>query len=281
MIIVMKGTSMSHIDFNDVSQWQGSINWATYPYPIVMIKMSGGDNGLYYDSKANANYYGAKAAGKAIGMYHFAGGGNPENEADFFIAACSPLEENDVLCLDYELHLADPVGWCQRFVNRVHDRTGVWPLVYLNGSTVNSYNWDSVLNNCGLWVAYWNYDPEGDPVISRTYVAQQYTNQGLTAGINGRVDTNAWFGTLAQFKKYGYHAPVAPPAPAPAPQPVPPPTPVPIPPKPDPVPPVDPTPPPAPPAPVPPAPELPGKGILLAFLAAVAAVVAFIISKIR
>lgn len=236
---------MAHIEAIDISQWQGNINWGAGDRPIAIIKMSGGDAGLYTDSKANQNYYGAKSAGKLVGGYHFAGGGNPENEADFFVAAMSPLEENDVLVLDWEIEHADPVGWCTRFVNRVHDRTGVWPLFYTNGARVNQYNWSSVLNNCGLWVAWYGMDPEGNLPIHYPYVMHQYTSSGTVPGIAGRVDLDAWFGSLEQFKAYGYHLPITP-APEPAPQPVPPPAPVPDPIPEPPKPPVDPTPPPAP-----------------------------------
>lgn len=241
---------MAHIEAIDISQWQGNIDWNAVDRPIAIIKMSGGDAGLYTDSKANQNYYGAKNAGKAIGGYHFAGGGNPENEADFFVAAMSPLEENDVLVLDWEIQHADPVGWCLAFVTRVHDRTGVWSLFYANGSTINAYDWSPVRNNCGTWVAWYGQDPEGNLPISGNYVMHQYTSGGSVPGIAGRVDLDAWFGSVDQFRKYGYHAPVfTPPNPTPPqPQPVPPPTPVPDPPKPDPKPPVDPTPPPAPPS---------------------------------
>lgn len=207
---------MAHIDFCDVSQWQGNIDWGAYPYPIVVMKMSGGDgpNGsLYTDSKANANYYGAKAAGKAIGMYHFAGGGDPVNEADFFVAACSPLEENDVMVLDWEIPHNDPVGWCWAFVSRVHERTGVWPLVYMNGSIRKAYDWGPVAANCGMWIAWWGMDPEGNLPVPGIYVAHQYSNQGQVPGIAGRVDLDAWFGTVDQFKKYGYHAAAPPPPP--------------------------------------------------------------------
>lgn len=201
---------MSHITGIDVSQWQGNINWPAVPWPIAIIKMSGGDAGLYLDSKANQNYYGAQAASKAIGMYHFAGGGDPINEADYFINACSPLAENDVLVLDWEVQHANPVGWCLAFVNRVHDKTGVWPLIYFNGSTWNAYDWSPVTKNCGVWVAWYDRDPEANlPVGGKIYVMHQYTSNGSVAGIAGRVDMNAWFGTLDQFKKYGYHAPKA------------------------------------------------------------------------
>lgn len=222
----------------DVSRWQGDINWSEVTAPIAIIKMSGGDDGLYTDSKAARNYAGARAAGKAVGMYHFAGGKDATNEADFFIAACSPLEENDVMVLDWEVQHPDPVGWCLTFVNRVHDRTGVWPILYLNGSTWNSRDWTPVTNNCGVWVAWYDKDPNGDlPVNGKIYVMHQYTSEGTHPGIAGNVDLNMWYGTVLQFKKYGYHAPtgdisgatpspvIAPPQPA-EPTPTPPPAPV-------------------------------------------------------
>lgn len=274
---------MAHIEAIDVSQWQGNINWSAVNRPIAIIKMSGGDAGLYTDSFANQNYYGAKAAGKLVGGYHFAGGGDPVNEADFFVAAMSPLEENDVLVLDWEIEHANPVGWCQTFVQRVHDRTGIWPLFYTNGARLNQYDWSPVRNNCGTWVAWYGRDPEGNLPISGNYVMHQYTSGGGVPGIAGRVDLDAWFGTLEQFKKYGYHAPQPAPTPTPAPvpvpepAPVPPPEPVPDPPKPDPVP--EPVPSPVP-APTPAPDTKKGKGLLAAFFTALGAVIAYLVSLV-
>jgi hypothetical protein len=205
------------------------------------------------------------------------------------------MEQNDVLVLDCEAALAaraDVVSWCQRFMQRCHDRTGVWPLLYINLATLNAHDWSSVLNNCGLWIAAWNNDPNAT-LTNKMYVMHQYTSSGSVPGINGRVDLDMWFGTLDQFKKYGYKSPVIQtPPPAPAPVPVPPaPSPAPAPtPLPTPTPTPDPTPPPAPPSvptppstPIPPTPTSPldGKKILLAVLAGLAAIVAFIISKIN
>lgn len=194
----------------DISQYQGTIDFNSVTEPIVIMKMSGGDAGLYVDSKANQNYYGAKAAGKALGMYHFAGGGDPANEADFFIAACSPLEKDDVMVLDWEIPHADPVGWCLVFVTRVHERTGVWPLIYMNLATLNSHVWNPVLANCGLWLAAWNNDPDAT-LTDKFYVMHQYSSNGTVSGIAGRVDLDSFFGSVAQFKEYGYQPPVTPP----------------------------------------------------------------------
>jgi len=275
---------MAHIEAIDVSQYQGNINWAAVDRPIAIIKMSGGDAGLYTDSKANQNYYGAKAAGKLVGGYHFAGGGNPQNEADFFVAAMSPLEENDVLALDWEIEHPDPVGWCNAFVDRVHDRTGVWPLFYTNGARLNAHDFSSVRAKCGTWVAWYGMNPEGNLPVSGNYVMHQYSSTGAVPGIAGNVDHDAWFSSLDVFKKYGYHAPATPAPPPPPPAPVPPPEPVPVPPAPDPKPPVDPDPPPAPPAPtpeptpIPPVPSSDWKKIVGGIIAAVAAAIAAIIA---
>lgn len=198
----------------DVSMWQGQIDWNAVKTEIAVIKMSGGDAGLYYDSQASRNYAEAKRTGKAVGMYHFAGGTDPVGEADFFLRAVSPLEENDVLVLDWEVRHANPVEWCRVFIQHIIDKTGVKPLIYMNTSTENSYDWTPVIKqNVGLWVADYRMGAEANVPIKHwpTYVMHQFTSSGSEPGIAGRVDVNEWFGTKDQFKKYGWHAPVAPP----------------------------------------------------------------------
>src|SRR4051812_45665718 len=106
---------MSFIKAIDVSTYQGNIDWKAVKasgIQIAIIKMGGADAGLYTDSKANQNYYGAKAAGLAVGCYYFAGPGSAANQADHFVSLCSPLEKDDVLVLDWEIQAADPVGFC-------------------------------------------------------------------------------------------------------------------------------------------------------------------------
>lgn len=223
----------------DVSFYQGVIRWNEVTQPIAIVKMSGGDLGLYYDPKANANYYGSKAAGKDVGCYHFAGATDPVEEAQFFLRACTPLEENDVLVLDWEVRHSDPVSWCNTFANYVHDQTGVWVLIYMNQSTLNSYDWTPVLQNCGLWIAAPSYSPSETVPIAHTYVMHQYGSPSNVAGVDGACDVDMFFGSREQFRAYGYHAA----------QPAPEPTPIPVEPVPEPVP--DPVPTPVDPVPIP------------------------------
>lgn len=244
---------MAEVNVIDVSEYQGDINWAQVQEPIVIIKMSGGDDGLYIDAKANKNYYGAKAAGKKIGMYHFAGGKDANNEADFFIAACSPLEEGDVLILDWELNNhPNPVEWCRTFIQRVIDRTGTIPMIYMSSSRTTAdrdpsgntryLDWSPVVNqNVGLWVANYATSPQDNVAIKfwPYYLMHQYGSIGHVPGVGPQVDQNVWFGTVDQFVKYGFHAStpvqttpppvVATPDPTPVPTPEPTPTPTPTP----------------------------------------------------
>jgi len=216
------------IPAKDISKYQGA--WQDTGEPIVMIKMSGGDDGLYMDSEASANYSGAVAAGRAVGGYHFAGNTNPVQEATYFLQAMSPLAENDVYALDWELPVGTPgaVEWCQTFMQTIHDKIGVWPLIYMNLNTLNSYDWIPVLNNCGLWLADWAVSPDQTIPTLHTYVMQQYSD-------GPKYDHDEWFGTVEEFKAYGWHSTA--PTPQPIPEPIPPVTP-PV------VPPVEPTPPP-------------------------------------
>lgn len=192
----------------DVSKYQGDINWSLVKAPIAIIRMSYGDIGLGFDPKANRNYYAAKAAGKAVGMYHFAGGGDPIAEADFFLKACSPLEENDVMILDWEVPHADPDAWCAAFINRIKERTGNTPMMYMNTSTENSISWDKTrATGAGLWVADYRYGPDADVPIRHWpfYAMHQYTSDGAEPGVGSRVDVNEFFGDIAQWNKYGWH----------------------------------------------------------------------------
>lgn len=276
---------MSEVRAVDVSFYQGQIDWPVVKnsgIDIAIIKMGGGDAGLYADSKATANYYGAKNAGVSIGGYWFAGGGDAVNEADCFISYMSPMEENDVFCLDWEIPHNDPVNWCSSFLTRVHDRTGVWPLLYINLATLNAYDWSPVLKNCGLWLAAWNDDPEA-LLTDHTYVMHQYSSNGSVPGIAGRVDLDMWFGTIEQFKAYGYKIPGSIPDPVPGPTPEP--TPVPPPPEPTPSPEPPETPPETPPIvlppPNPPSPRPNFQNSLLAILASIVAAIVALIALIR
>lgn len=206
---------MAQIPFVDISYAQAQYNMDLNTDQAIMMKMSGGDNGLYYDDQAARNYNNAVRLGKVPMMYHFYGGGDPVTEANFFIAACSPLALGDIMAVDVERGStwnpqtdSNAVSKIAAFVNRVHDVTGMWPWVYMNMSTANMYDWSSVFNNCGYWCAAPSYGFNDQLPVKYLQIAQQ------GPVVNG-VDSDMFFGTLAQLKKYGYSSSSPTPTPTP------------------------------------------------------------------
>lgn len=221
---------MAQLKGIDVSRWQGVIDWNAVKgaTDFAIIKSSGGDDGLYTDSQFARNRDEARRTGILRGFYHFAGGVySGEREADYFVDAVGQLQKGEVLVLDWEVPNANPVAWCLAFLKRVEARTGLKPLIYVNGSTAQSLNWQPVVdNNNGLWVASWGANngqvPAQQPAVGKWpfWAIWQYSSVGQVAGIGGRVDTNLFNGDRAQFEKYG-SASGADPKPAPSPAPAP------------------------------------------------------------
>lgn len=205
----------------DISRWQGT--YTETGEPIVFVKITGGDVGLYVDPQAASNYNAVIAHGHAFAGYHFAGGGDPVAEANFFLNAMKPWNPGEVPCLDWEIQHPDPVGWCLAFANQVHAVAGAWPLIYMNRATLMAHDWSPVLNNCALWLADWVGQP--DPNIDTgkyTYTVLQYND-----GPNYDHDI-VYCDSIEQFKKLGWPAPAPAPQPAPVPEPTPAPAPPPV-----------------------------------------------------
>lgn len=184
------------IPAKDISRWQGP--WTDTGEPIYLVKISGGDTGLYIDPDASTNYNQTIAAGKAFGGYHFAGGTDPVAEANFYLNAMQPWNPGEVPILDWEIQHTDPVGWCLQFATQVHNIAGAWPLIYMNLSTLRAYDWTPVLAVCGLWLADWTGNP--DSVINvgyNGYVMLQYND-----GPN--YDHDEWEYDIPTFRRYGW-----------------------------------------------------------------------------
>jgi len=78
----------------DISRWQGA--YSETGEPIIMVKITGGDQGLYLDPQAANNYNQVIAHGHAFGGYHFAGGGDPIAESNYFLAMMKPWNPGEV-----------------------------------------------------------------------------------------------------------------------------------------------------------------------------------------
>lgn len=195
----------------DVSNWQNSMNAGTLPGDFAIMKATEGTS--YVNPSCDTHYQQAKKAGKLLGVYHFASGSDAVKEADYFVSNVKGYVGEALLVLDWE---ADAVkkgaSWALNWLWRVHDKTGVWPLIYMSQSVCTAYDWAEVAKNCGLWVAKYpssskmGYEayPSGMSFGTgawRSCAIWQYTSNGYLNG-SGPLDLNHAYMTRDAWKKY-------------------------------------------------------------------------------
>ncbi len=171
----------------DIASYQAGMDAGKAAGDFAIIKAT---QGTGYTNPYFARHYSqASAAGKLLGAYHYASGGDPVKEADFFLAVVGHRAGSCLLCLDWEHNrgggenyvfgTSAEVEWCRKFAQRIYDKTGSWPLVYMSAVVTRRRNWGPVAQNCRLWLAqYLNYDVTG-------YQAKPWTD-GKTLGAWGR-----------------------------------------------------------------------------------------------
>lgn len=203
----------------DVSNWQCDIDTYALDADFVVAGATwgvGGFNNMCLIDGVNqaANYQlgRAVASGKSIGVYHYAMGRDANTEADFFIDNVRGYVGNAVLVLDWESQDNPSFGngvWLETWVRRVHDRTQVWPIVYVQASALGQLT-SYVREHCGVWVAQyasmhvtgyqetpWLYGAYGEAM-------RQYTSNGYVSGYAGRLDLNYFRGERWQWNAYAH-----------------------------------------------------------------------------
>ena len=123
----------------------------------------GGFNNICLSNGVNqaANYQLGRAtnSGKSIGVYHYAMGRDANAEADFFVDNVRGYVGNAVLVLDWESQDNPQFGngaWIETWVRHVHDRTQVWPIVYVQASALGQLS-AFVREHCGVWAVSYTH----------------------------------------------------------------------------------------------------------------------------
>lgn len=217
----------------DISNHQAGLNIASVPCDFVILKATEGTT--FVDKYCDGFYQKAKSLGKKLGVYHFAtGSSSGQAEADFFLKNVQGYIGEAILVLDWEAKaVRKGVGYAKAFLDRVHERTGVKPLIYMSNSVIHEYNWSSVVSaDYGLWNAGYyagyqtmGYNPNA-PLIGGTSpwsgaAIYQYTSSGRLSGWGGNLDLNVAYMDASAWDKYagGKSGSISPaPAPTPAPQ---------------------------------------------------------------
>ena len=200
------------VDGIDVSYHQGTIDWrqvAVAGKRFAFVRATAGT--LTADTAYLANRYGARAAGLAVGSYHFA---NPDwafndaaNEASWFLRTATIASGDLVPVLDLEISNGlDPLSltaWAQTWLSQVTAATGVRPIIYTTpkfwSTSMADTDWFAKNGYSVLWIAHWTsatepWVPAGD-WGGNGWSFWQHSSTGTVPGISGAVDLDRFNGS--------------------------------------------------------------------------------------
>ena len=193
----------------DISNWQNGIDLSAVPADFVICKATQGT--WYVSPDCDRQYQQAKTAGRCLGVYHYAEGGDYKAEADFFLQNVEGYVGEAILCLDWEgtnnptFDTGRDREWVKNWCDYVAEKTGVKPLVYLSKAYLENV---SEIGDYGLWVAqYANNNTTGyqeKPWNEGAYrcAIRQYSSHGKLPGYGGNLDLDKFYGDREAWNKY-------------------------------------------------------------------------------
>lgn len=192
----------------DISNWQSGMDLSAVDIDFCICKAT---EGLGYVDPTCDNFI-QQCINKNIlwGFYHFARENNPEDEAQFFYDNCSNYFNHGIPVLDYETDNYDNVKWCERFINKLYELSGVWCIIYLSASQCAQFNGSWIPEKCGLWVAgypyvmtNWTNDEMPYNVYPFSVVAMwQFTSSLIIHGFWEKLDGNIAYMDKEAWMKY-------------------------------------------------------------------------------
>ena len=189
----------------DISSWQNGLYLPDLQIDFAIAKATEGTG--YVNPYCNGWIEQLTMMKKPSGVYHFASGGNPENEAQFFYDNCKGYVGKSIFVLDYEIQTSNAKDWCERFMQKFHDLTNIWPLLYVSASWLYLFKGSWLPDKCGLWLAgypqtytYWTnddcpYDCTPWPFIAIWQFTSSLIIPGWFSKLDGNIaymDENAW-----------------------------------------------------------------------------------------
>lgn len=193
----------------DTSNWQSGIDLDVVPYDFVIAKATQGKTYVSPDCARQVEQ--ARARGKLFGVYHYIDGSGAIGEADFFIDSVENWVGEGILCLDWESNQNAAWGnedYLRQVAQRVIDRTGIPPVIYVQQSRMAQVKPIADALNCALWIAqYANMNATGyqdAPWNEGAYscAIRQYSSCGRLSGYSGNLDLNKAYMDTAAWKKY-------------------------------------------------------------------------------
>lgn len=203
--------------FIDISNWQAGLNVASVVknggLGAVIVKATEGVG--FVDKSCDGFVQQCISNGIRFGFYHFARNSDAAAEAEFFRKNTTGYEGKGIPVLDWED--GQSIAWVNKFVERYHELTGVWPWVYGNAWR---FNQGTVNTNCGRWVAGYpkngitdiNYGLNNDcayKVNNGLVCAWQFSSSVRISGYSGNLDGDVFYGDAAAWDKYAGGSPAS------------------------------------------------------------------------
>ena len=199
----------------DCSSYDAGIDPSVVPCDFVIVKST---QGTTYTNPDFRRLAGATiAAGKALGIYHYAGGGNATAEANYMLDVAGAYIGRAIFCLDWEgeqngaFDSGRDSAWIDEFCSVIENRVGSDCLVYLSKSVMG------YASGHKLWVAqYADMDPTGyqdSPWNEGAYdcAIRQYASTGRLYGWDGDLDLDKAYMSRDEWDAWaagkGAHAP--------------------------------------------------------------------------
>ena len=140
------------LHFIDISNWQKGMTLPESKIDACIVKATEGTT--FVDKYCDGFVQQCKRKGLLYGFYHFLTSANPEEQACFFADNTQGYSLEGIPVLDIESDMIkDWGGYAQRFIDKYHAITGVYPVVYCSAGYLSRFNGYPLVDTCGLWVA--------------------------------------------------------------------------------------------------------------------------------
>ena len=195
----------------DISTYQRGLDLGNIDFDFAIIKATEGTE-LVQDT-CDPWVQQCIQLGKRWGFYHFFAGGDPVKEAEFFVSNTKNYfgKGKGVAVVDYESYGMTGAANVKKFVERVHELTGVWCVIYMSRSVIKADDWSAIAPTCPLWVAQYANDEivnghQSDPWIQdggfgpwASPIIHQYTSHGRLDGWGKNLDLDKAYITAEEW----------------------------------------------------------------------------------
>ncbi len=200
----------------DVSDWQGSVNWAQVAASGRKFAFAKASQGDYFRSSSfGANWAGMKANGLVRGAYHWIDGTvGGAAQADYYLATVGGFGPGDLPpTIDWECNstscgnagsvsngqLAQVVA---DFIAEIKAKTGLPTIIYTSPGIYAGFGSPGQFGGDPFWEANWGVSCPDVPSPWTGWTFWQYSDVGSVPGIAGKVDLDQFNGNLAALDAF-------------------------------------------------------------------------------